>query len=408
MNLPPDFVADGPLRFTHRRDGDAEIYFVANSSKKPVMADGHFRVHGLVPEIWNPLTGEMTESAQFATSADGVTVPLTFGAGDSWFVIFRKPAAISDPVVSLTRDGKPIAIIQHSPTIVIQKATYAVPGDAIRSRDVREKLQAQVDRGELDIQVIDLAKDNDPAYGVVKTLRVEYTVDGKPATATGHDQETITLATVSASCEPEAKLERDADGRLLLTAQAPGRYEIQTAHGKKSVADIATVPSPVELSGPWDVHFDSKWGGPEKIVFESLTDWSQRPENGIKYYSGTAVYRKSFASANPTPGQKWFLDLGVVKNLARVRLNGHDCGVVWCPPWRVELTDAIANGTNELEIEVANLWPNRLIGDQFLPESERRTWTTHNPYTKDSPLLPSGLLGPVTLHTEVQSRFETK
>jgi len=98
----------------------------------------------------------------------------------------------------------------------------------------------------------------------------------------------------------------------------------------------------------------------------------------------------------------------VVKNLARVRLNGQDCGVAWCPPWRVELTGTITNGTNALEIEVANLWPNRLIRDQSLPKSERLTWTTHNPYTKDSPLLPSGLLGPVTLHAEVLSRFEMK
>ena len=406
MNLPPDFAADGPLRFTHRRDGDAEIYFVANASKKPVVADSHFRVHGLVPQIWNPLTGEMTRPAQFTTSTDGEMVPLTFSAGESAFVIFRQPAGKIDPVVSLTRNGKPLAIIQHSPAIVIQKATYAVPGDASRSRDVREELQAQVGRGEFDIQVIDLAKNNDPAYGVVKTLRVEYTVDGQPAIASGRDQETITLETASASCGSEAKLERDAGGQLLLTAQTPGRYEIQTAHGKNSVVDIATIPEPVEISGSWDVHFDPKWGGPEKIIFDSLDDWSRRPEIGIKYYSGTAVYRKSFAAPTLAPNQKWFLDLGVVKNLARIRLNGHDCGVAWCPPWRVEITGAITNGTNELEIEVANLWPNRLIGDQSLPESERRTWTTHNPYTKNSPLLLSGLLGPVTLSAELQSRFE--
>ncbi len=200
MNLPPDFAADGPIRFTHRRDGDAEIYFVANASKKPVLTDAHFRVHGLIPQIWNPLTGEMTKPAQFTTSADGETVPLTFGPGDSLFVIFREPIAKIDPVVSLTRDGKPLAILRHSPAIVIQKATYGVPGDAVRSRDVRGKLQAQVERGEFDIQVIDLAKDNDPAYGVVKTLRVEYTVDGKPATASGRDQELITLATEPANC----------------------------------------------------------------------------------------------------------------------------------------------------------------------------------------------------------------
>jgi hypothetical protein len=96
-------------------------------------------------------------------------------------------------------------------------------------------------------------------------------------------------------------------------------------------------------------------------------------------------------------GQKYFLDLGVVKNLARVRLNGHDLGVIWCHPWRIEVSDAIQPGENHLEIEVANLWPNRLIGDQSLPPEKQFTWTTRNPYQKNSPLLSSGLLGPVVL-----------
>ena len=406
LNLPPDFVADGPVRFTHRRDGAAEIYFVANASQKPVVAEGQFRVHGLVPQIWNPLTGERAQPAQFTTSAEGETVPLTFGPGGSAFVIFRPPTGKLDPVVSLTRNGQPLALLQHSPAVIIQKATYGVPGDANRTRDVKEKIQIQVGQGELDIQVSDLATGDDPALGVVKTLRIEYTVDGKPAVAIGHDTETVTLATASASCGLEAKLERDAGGQFLLTAKTPGRYEIQTALGKKSTVEIAAVPSPVDLGGPWVVSFDSKWGGPERVIFDSLDDWSQRPEKGIKYYSGTAVYRKSFARPNLASNQKWFLDLGMVKNLARVWLNGHDCGVAWCSPWRVEITGALATGTNELEIEVANLWPNRLIGDQSLPESQRHTWTTHNPYTKDSPLLPSGLLGPVALHAEAQTRFE--
>lgn len=275
-------------------------------------------------------------------------VPLTLGPGDSIFVVFRRPVTEIDPVLSFTRNGKPIAIMPHLPAIIIQKAAYGVPGDATRTRDVSGKLQARVDQGELDIPVIDLAKEDDPAYGVVKTLRVEYTVDGKPGMATGHDQETITLLAPSVNCEPEAKLERDTDDRFVLTAQKPGRYEIHTAQGKKSAVEIATIPAPLEISGPWAVDFDPKWGGPREIIFASLEDWSQRQEEGIKYYSGTAVYRKSLVPSNPAPDQRFFLDLGIVKNLARVRLNGHDCGVAWCPPWRVELTGAITTGTNEL------------------------------------------------------------
>jgi alpha-L-rhamnosidase len=98
-----------------------------------------------------------------------------------------------------------------------------------------------------------------------------------------------------------------------------------------------------------------------------------------------------------THEQKCFLDFGNVKNLARVKLNGQDLGVVWCAPWRLDVTGIVRAGTNQIEIEVANLWPNRLIGDADLPRGRQLTWTTYNPYKVSSPLLPSGLIGPVTL-----------
>ena len=119
-------------------------------------------------------------------------------------------------------------------------------------------------------------------------------------------------------------------------------------------------------------------------------------ELGLK---NTAKYKKSFnvPTGSLVAGKKYFLDLGLVKNLARVRLNGSDLGVAWCYPWRLDATRALRNGDNRLEIEVANLWPNRLIRDAGLPPEQRLTWTTDNPYKPDSPLLPSGLLGPVSL-----------
>jgi hypothetical protein len=94
-----------------------------------------------------------------------------------------------------------------------------------------------------------------------------------------------------------------------------------------------------------------------------------------------------------------YLDLGPVKNLAQVQLNGRDLGVVWCAPWRVDITNTVKTGTNHLQITVANLWPNRLIRDTQLPPQKRLTWTTWNPYKPDSALLPSGLLGPVTIQS---------
>jgi hypothetical protein len=160
-----------------------------------------------------------------------------------------------------------------------------------------------------------------------------------------------------------------------------------------------TLVSAAELTGPWTVKFDPKWGGPASIVFETLVDWTKRPEPGIKYYSGRAVYEKTFdlPQSLPAAGKPLYLDLGKVKNVAEVRLNGRDLGVVWTAPWHVEITAAVRPTGNKLEIAVVNLWPNRLIGDADLPPEKRLTITNVKKFKKDSPLLPSGLLGPVTL-----------
>ena len=129
----------------------------------------------------------------------------------------------------------------------------------------------------------------------------------------------------------------------------------------------------------------------------TLVDWTKRSEEGIRHYSGKAVYRKTFALATEPKVRRTFLNLGEVKDMAEVRLNGRRLGVVWCPPWRIEITDAVRPGANDLEVAVANLWVNRLIGDAGLPPEKRLAWTTWNPYKADSPLLESGLLGPVRL-----------
>ena len=152
-----------------------------------------------------------------------------------------------------------------------------------------------------------------------------------------------------------------------------------------------------ELDGPWEVDFDPRWSGPGKVTFDKLEDWTQRPEDGIRYYSGTAAYRKVFSMRQP--GRDLFLDLGRVKELARVKLNGRDLGVVWCHPWRVDVSGAIQAGENHLEIEVVNLWPNRLIGDADQPANRRVTRTNIGGFQKGARLLESGLLGPVTLQT---------
>ena len=178
-----------------------------------------------------------------------------------------------------------------------------------------------------------------------------------------------------------------------------------TASGM-AASNYPKITPQAELSGAWNVSFDPKWGPfdsaqgrrPGEFVFDSLVDWTKRAEDGIKYYSGTAVYRKKFnLGAVPSGGGKLWLDLGKVHEEAVVKLNGIDLGVVWTKPARVDITRAARVGEIELEITVVNLWPNRLIGDAELAPDKRLTETNIRKFTKATPLFPSGLLGPVTI-----------
>jgi len=164
-----------------------------------------------------------------------------------------------------------------------------------------------------------------------------------------------------------------------------------------------------EIAGPWQVQFDPQWFYPDNgtggnLTFDKLEDWAVRPEEAIRHFSGTATYRAAFEASAEEAKSPLLLDLGVVNHVARVRLNGRDLGVAWTAPWRVNLTGAIKAGTNVLEIEVTNLWTNRLIGDGQLPTDKKRTVTTWTQYSKPDPKtkkpfepISSGLLGPVTL-----------
>jgi hypothetical protein len=155
-----------------------------------------------------------------------------------------------------------------------------------------------------------------------------------------------------------------------------------------------------EITGAWTVHFDPNWGGPESAQFDRLVSWTERAEPGIKFYSGTAVYEKTFELPDlqlKTQNSRLFLDLGNVRELAEVKVNGKSCGVTWSPPFRVDVTAAVKPGENKLQIEVVNFWPNRIIGDASLPAGQRLTRTNIRNLTARTALVPSGLFGPVTL-----------
>jgi hypothetical protein len=155
-----------------------------------------------------------------------------------------------------------------------------------------------------------------------------------------------------------------------------------------------------EINGAWTVHFDPKWGGPESAQFDQLVSWTARSEPGIKFYSGTATYEKTFDWDNSKfkiQNSKLFLDLGDVHELAEISLNGKNLGIAWSPPFRADISGAVKSGENKLEIQVVNFWPNRIIGDASLPPEKRFTQTNIRKLTSNTPLEESGLIGPVRL-----------
>ena len=218
------------------------------------------------------------------------------------------------------------------------------------------------------------------------------------------------------------RLVRGQRGALQARVSEPGAYELQTANGKTRKFTVASVLQPIQITSPWTVSFDPKWGGPAgPVVFDQLEDWSKRPEPGIRHYSGTAVYTCKFPVNELKPNSLITLDLGKVEVSAEVTLNGKSLGILWKSPYRVDVSGALKSGENTLEVKAVNLWINRMIGDEQLPEDSERnpsgtlkkwpqwlqdnqpsptgryTFTSWRLWRKDSPLQPSGLLGPVTL-----------
>ena len=172
----------------------------------------------------------------------------------------------------------------------------------------------------------------------------------------------------------------------------------------KAVQTSLTINKPVEsqlavISGPWTVGFQAERGAPDKALFETLIPWNDNTDMGIKYFSGTGTYSKTLQAPAEwfNQGKQLWLDLGSVKNLAEILVNGKSLGIVWKTPFRINVTEALKAGENKIEIKVTNLWVNRLIGDEQPGVKKKITYTTMPFYRAASPLLPSGLLGPVTI-----------
>ena len=197
-----------------------------------------------------------------------------------------------------------------------------------------------------------------------------------------------------------------ADGRTTVPLHLEPWGTVFVVFRKPTKATSRTLPKVVEtelatVEGPWNVSFQPGRGAPASITLDKLISWTDSTDAGVKYFSGAGTYTKTI-QASPDwfkKGAKLWIDLGDVKNLAEVTVNGKSLGIVWHAPYRVDATSALKPGANEVTIKVINAWVNRLIGDQQPDATTKYTFADVKPYKANSPLLPSGLLGPVRLYS---------
>ncbi|MGO8757924.1 MAG: glycosyl hydrolase [Terracidiphilus sp.] len=191
-------------------------------------------------------------------------------------------------------------------------------------------------------------------------------------------------------------LHLDPYGTTFVVFRAPA--ESATRQGSEP-AETAVAGLDDALNRSWHVSFQAGRGAPEAAEFDRLTSWSESTDTGIKYFSGTATYSKTIEAPESAlaAGAGVWLDLGDVRDVAEVAVNGKYLGILWKTPFKIDLTGVLVPGSNQLVIQVTNLWVNRMIGDQQPWAMKKYTFSDFAPYKADSPLLPSGLLGPVRL-----------
>jgi hypothetical protein len=268
--IPRDVEFGGPLDssvvWTHRRAGDADIYFIANRADRPLEIQARFRVDGKEAEIWRPDTGTI-EPAGYSIAGGRTTVPLQLDSRESLFVVFRRAA-----------------------------------------------------------------------------------------TAPSRTLPSMTATTLTT------------------------------------------------LTGPWDLTFPPKLGAPEKMRLATLESWIKNSDDGVKYFSGTAMYAKTIQVPKNwlKPKASLVLDLGMVKDIAQVSINGRELAVLWKPPYKVDITTMVKAGLNRLDIKVSNEWTNRLIGDRAVDPSKRVLAPSSGGtggFGNSATLSDAGLIGPVMLRS---------
>ena len=349
LNLKPDYTVEkargeaAKVMVLHRRNAGVDLYYIANQSDKAQDLSLSFRIAGQQPELWQAEDGSTTDAPVWREQDGRTHVDLHLKGVQTIFVVFRKAVTTAGHIVAVDTKGAPAEV-------VMKQAGVAV-----------------------------------------------------------------------------------------LRAATPVTAEVVYSSGEKRAVTLTPEPA-VALAGEWAVSFAPKLGAPFTKSVPELMDFSKSDSKDVKYFSGTATYRKQVAiAAAALQNRRTVLDLGLLNDIAQVRVNGKDVGVLWYPPYTADITEWLKAGDNQLEIAVTNNWANQLIGDEqeprdfqvgntvdwgvgnfggqltsypewFIknqprPSQGRKTFTTWLYFTKDSPLQPAGLVGPVRLMIQAEMKL---
>lgn len=475
MNISPDFAfvpenRDAQIHFIHRTVGENEVYFITNHRRRPERLTATFRVSGLIPELWDAETGktslpvaykEVNSTAQSSLSLSQSTLPLTeitlsLTESGSTFVVFRKQTH-SNPFLrgSVCRVGEILPTAQNSTNhfsihLWAKPETFAASGRGFLFYPMEGEKEfgaghayVGLSMGQNTVRVHErttanrvVLEYNAPVEGWTHIALV-YNV-GTP-TLYLNGKAVATGKTSSAICHPALSLPQ-ADEQYFASFegdQTEPCYEPRALTPEEIAARFAVgLPAPVlpkeftllrEIAGTWRVRFPAWSQAPAEITLPVLQSLHRHNDFQVKHFSGTATYIKNFSVTKQDLQQHatLYLDLGRVENLAQVSINGSNPQLVWKAPYRIDITHLLKSGDNELKIAVTNLYPNRMIGDQYLPEKydydeygrirQFPAWYTNSApgadrqriifspwkhYTKNDPLLEAGLLGPIRLIVE--------
>jgi len=488
---------DAPITYIHRRTSDADIYFIANQRRTTEDLVCNFRISNKRPEIWDPVTGTICKSRVYDPGIGIVTVPLTIQQSGSLFFVFRETAE-GNPIVSIKGEATTFVQttpFKVERTIAESKNTFVYPAIMVKPENSIMLTTNNFMDGQLpwtDFYCIypspgeKLYGKNHSTLGLAvgrNGIAIWENANGKPEFNFSLERAISGWTTIQLRCDdgipsvyineqlakagikskytvhPTPRLAFLSEGAsfyngdMSLSDQAPdvaynalvdrgdqllitndGKYTIARKNGGRSKISVSNKPS-LNLSYEWEITFPGESGAPASIHLDRLMSLTSHDDKGVKYFSGTCTYRKTFPAFKKynKEERRYLLDLGAVEVIAEVSMNGKSLGTLWARPFVIDITDYIKEGDNTLEVRVTNLWPNRLIGDEQEPEVYKYTpggggrgfaslsggaiqelpdwykkgepkpedgrvaFATWKHYTKDSPLLLSGLIGPVIL-----------